>query len=484
MSPLRWVRALTGAALMLGLAAAPSSFARKRPAEVPPATSGLIDNVNGIAPAKNGGVERFSGLLISGDGRVERRLGVGEPRPERLLFRLDAKGQTLIPSFIAPHVRLMAAGIALMTLDLSETRSLADAQAKIADYARANTGRKWILGQGWDAARWSGTSAVPARLPFASDLDAASPSTPTFLVSADGELGWANSVAFKLAGISPDRAIASPMAGDAMQKVARVAPAPLPKDRDIAFDKVQRRYIALGYSTVTDMGTTIDDWQSYRRAGDRGALRLRIIGYAEGLGHMLTIAGPAPTPWLYDEHLKLNGVHFTLDGTLASGTAWMKGSPSPGPRIEGTRLRNQMSRAAMDGFQLVLSAHGDAAVVEGQMAFAEVAQTYGAGLRSRLETGATIGSDATLPLPPFQALAQIIKTSPDRGFATALAALTTRPGFDAFAEARIGALEEGQWADFLLIDRDISVQSPDDIAETRIAEQWIAGKRAWRRDDP
>ena len=31
---------------------------------------------------------------------------------------------------------------------------IADAQAKIADYARANTGRKWILGQGWDAARW------------------------------------------------------------------------------------------------------------------------------------------------------------------------------------------------------------------------------------------------------------------------------------------------------------------------------------------
>ncbi len=468
--------------LAVGAVLATPTSARKKQPEIPPAIIGLIDNVNGIAPGKNGGIERFTGLLIDKEGRVEHRLVAGELRPERLAFRLDAKGATLIPSFVAPRVRLMAAGVALITLDLSETRSLAEAQAKIADYVRANPGNKWILGQGWDASRWGSEG----RLPTAADLDAASPIAPALLLSADGELGWANSAALKLAGVPAAKALAAPMTSDIMQKLARAAPALFPKDRDIAFDKAQRRFVTLGYSAVTDMGTTIDDWQSYRRAGDRGALRLRVIGYADGVPNMLMIAGPGPTPWLYDDHLKLNGVHFALDGTRASGTAWTKATPSGGPRIESTRLRNQMSRAAMDGFQIALSAHGDAAVVEAQLAMAEIAESYGKALRLRLEQGGGPMGEATLPGSPFAGLARLMEASPQRpalSFADAFATMTARPAFDAFAEQRIGALEPGQWADFLLIDRDISTKTAQDIADTRLAEHWIAGKRAWREGE-
>jgi len=474
-------RLLGIAAIACAMLAIPVS-ARKRPPELPPATSGLIDNVNGLAQGKDGRIERFTGLLIDKEGRVARRLAAGEARPDRLTFRMDAKGETLIPSFVAPHVRLMAAGLALITLDLSDTRSLAEAQAKIADYVRANPSKKWILGQGWDAVRWGSGE----RLPTAADLDAVSPDIPALLLSADGELGWANSSALKLAGASVVKATAAPMTSDTMQKVMRAAPAPLPKDRDIAFDKAQRRFVTLGYSTVTDMGATIDDWQSYRRAGDRGALRLRIVGYADGVSNMLTIAGPGPTPWLYDDHLKLNGVHFALDGMRASGTAWNKAPPSGGPRIESTRLRNQMSRAAMDGFQIALSAHGDAALVEAQMAIAEIEESYGKVLRLRLENGDGPIGEATLPSSPFAALAKLMEASPPRpalSFTTAFSAMTARPAYDAFAEQRIGSLEPGQWADFLLVDRDITTASPDAIAVTKITEHWIAGKRAWREGE-
>lgn len=474
-------RLLGIAAIACAMLAMPASARKKQP-ELPPATTGLIDNVNGIAPGKDGGIERFTGLLIAADGRVERRLTAGEARPDRLAFRMDAKGATLIPSFVTPRVRLMAAGIALITLDLSGTRSLAEAQAMIADYVRSNPGKKWILGQGWDAVRWGSGE----RLPTAADLDAVSPDIPALLLSADGELGWANSSALKLAGASVVKATTAPMTSDTMQKVMRAAPAPLPKDRDIAFDKAQRRFVTLGYSTVTDMGATIDDWQSYRRAGDRGALRLRIVGYADGVSNMLTIAGPGPTPWLYDDHLKLNGVQFALDGTRASGTAWMKAPPSGSPRIESTRLRNQMSRAAMDGFQITLSAYGDAAIVEAQMAIAEIEQTYGKMLRLRLEGGEDIMKEATLPQSPFFALARLMQPSPQHyslSFADAFAAMTSKPAYSAFAEQRVGALEPGQWADFLLVDRDITTASPDVIAATKITEHWIAGKRAWREGE-
>lgn len=468
-------------AIACAMLAAPAS-ARKKLPELPPATIGLIDNVNGIAPGKDGGIERFNGLLIDKDGRIERRLFAGEARPDRLTFRMDAKGQTLIPSFVAPHVRLIDAGLALITLDLSGARSLAEAQAKIADYVRTNPGKKWILGQGWDVARWGDV----ARIPIAADLDVVSPDIPALLLSADGELGWANSSALKLAGASVVKATAAPMTSDTMQKVMRAAPAPLPKDRDIAFDKAQRRFVTLGYSTVTDMAATIDDWQSYRRAGDRGALRLRIVGYADGVSNMLTIAGSGPSPWLYDDHLKLNGVHFALDGTRASGTAWMKASPSGAPRIESTRLRNQMSRAAMDGFQIALSAHGDAAMVEAQMAIAEIEESYGKVLRLRLENGDGPIRETTLPQSPFLRLAQLIVSSQQRSplsFADAFAEMTAKPAYSAFAERRIGSLEPGQWADFLLVDRDITTASPDALAATKITEHWIAGKRAWREGE-
>ena len=31
---------------------------------------------------------------------------------------------------------------------------------------------------------------------------------------------------------------------------------------------------------------------------------------------MALIGGPGPSPWLYDDRLKMNGVKFTLDGAL------------------------------------------------------------------------------------------------------------------------------------------------------------------------
>ncbi|MGJ3627446.1 amidohydrolase family protein [Sphingomonas sp. MMS24-JH45] len=54
-------------------------------------------------------------------------------------------------------------------LDLSDTRSLEEAKAKIAAYAKANPDRRWILGRGWNQEAWG-----LGRFPTAADLDAVS----------------------------------------------------------------------------------------------------------------------------------------------------------------------------------------------------------------------------------------------------------------------------------------------------------------------
>ena len=57
---------------------------------------------------------------------------------------------------------------------------------------------------------------------------------------------------------------------------------PRPEDRDQALVEAQKVLLERGITAVVDMGTTIEDWQTYRRAGDLGTLYLRIIAYAAG----------------------------------------------------------------------------------------------------------------------------------------------------------------------------------------------------------
>lgn len=467
--------ALTASLLCAGV---PVSARKKQPAPPPAPSGGLVDNVNGLAIDGQGRLVRFSGLIIDEEGKVEQRLQPGEPRPSYPRYRLDGKGRTLIPSLVDGHISLMEFGLARLTLDLSGTTSLAQAQQAIAAYVAASPGRKWILGRGWDNARWGSATA-----PSAADLDAATGDTPAFLLSADGQRGWVNSAALRAAGLAR---VVGPLSASQTAQVQRVAPQPSAKDRDMALEKAQQFLLAAGVGTVADIGTSIEDWQSYRRAGDRGALRLRIAGYGRGIEQTLLIAGPEPTPWLYGGRLKLAGAAFRLDNA----------SPTPAaPRMDGTALRNQMSRAAMDGFQLVTTVQGGAARDEALAAYAEMALTYTGDRRWRLElpqggaVAATDGVIVTSPIAdqgaagsfapflspsPFAAMARVAAS---RSIAPALAAFTRLPSTAAQAERITGTLEPGSSADFLLIDRDISTIAPADIAGAQVLEHWLGGRR-------
>src|SRR3546814_3944012 len=95
----------------------------------------LIDNVNGYTLDEDNKVVRFNAMLIGDDGRVKNLLSRGDKGPKAVDFRLDGKGRTLIPGIIDAHGHVMGLGLAALTLDLSDTNSLQEAQAKIAAYA-------------------------------------------------------------------------------------------------------------------------------------------------------------------------------------------------------------------------------------------------------------------------------------------------------------------------------------------------------------
>lgn len=171
---------------------------------------------------------------------------------------------------------------------------------------------------------------------------------------------------------------------------------PRPEDRDQALAEAQRVLLAAGITAVADMGTTIEDWQTYRRAGDIGRLHIRVMAYAANADAMILIGGPGPTPWLYDDKLRLNGLALTLDGPLAARGALLKAPYTDLPtakvaaKLNDTQLKNLMSRAAMDNFQVAIEASGDKATGEVLTALDELTQTYKGERRWRIEWGDVI----------------------------------------------------------------------------------------------
>ena len=103
----------------------------------PAFADGLVDNVDGVTLDADGKVLRFTGLLITPDGHVARLMKQGEKRPDKLDWRADMKGKVLLPGFVDAHGHVVDLGLRALELDLSDTKSLDEAKAKIAAYIAA-----------------------------------------------------------------------------------------------------------------------------------------------------------------------------------------------------------------------------------------------------------------------------------------------------------------------------------------------------------
>ncbi len=443
--------------------------AQERPVPGEPAV--LIDNVNGVT-VESGRILHFTGLVIDKDGRVVARLAKDARRPARVAV-VDGRGATLLPGFMDAHVHVMGLGETLMQLDLSDTTSLADAQARIKDYAARQAGGGWILGRGWNQEKWG-----LGRFPTAADLDSIAGEVPVYLERVDGHAGWANTAAMRAAGITA--ATKAPEGGRierdakgqptglfvdrATDLITAKAPAPVPVELNRAFRLAQEALIARGITAVADMGTTAADWLTIRRAADAGELRIRIVSYAAGLPTALEVAGTGPTPWLYGDRLRMVGVKLYTDGALGSRGAWLKRpyADAPGqtglPFLSETELRNQMSRAAMDRFQLAIHAIGDRANAQVLDAIEELVPTYSGDRRWRIEHAQVIDpADVTRFGPGIVVSVQPTHQTSDRLMAEA------RLGPDRLAGAYAWSSLASAGA-HLALGSDTPVERPDVLA--------------------
>jgi len=516
----------------------------------------LIDHANGIQVDAAGHLQHFTGLLIGDDGKVLRMLKAGDPLP-KATTTVDARGQTLTPGFIDAHGHVIELGAHALQLDLVGTSSLADLQQRLRAYAAANPDAKWILGAGWNQELWP-----DKRFPTAADLDAVVPDRPVVLGRVDGHALVANSAAMKAAGVTPQTP--APAGGEienglfvdnAKELINRAVPAPADADLDRQLAKAQDILLGFGVTGVGSMSTALGDWNAMRRAGEAGKLNVRFMVYADEL-NLLKVA-PHPTPWLYDDRLRMVGIKFYADGALGSRGAWMKQPYSDQPGTTGNQLhsnaelRAMADTAAAAGFQIATHAIGDAANAQVISTYEWLDSKYGLNRRWRIEhaqivdcadlprigrahiiasmqpthqtsdrlmaekrvgldrlrcayawksmldTGAKLafGTDFPVESPnPFPGLAaavsrQDINGQPPGGwlpnerltFEQALHAYTRGAAYAGFAEDRIGSLDPGKWADFVILDRDISKATVPELYRTQVLETWVGGKRLWTR---
>jgi predicted amidohydrolase YtcJ len=137
----------------------------------------------------------------------------------------------------------------------------------------------------------------------------------------------------------------------------------------------------------------------------------------------------------------------------------------------------------------------DRLMAEKRMGLARLKCAY--AWQSMLKTGAKLafGTDFPVESPnPFPGLAAAISREDINGqppggwfpeqrlsFGQALRAYTRGAAYAGFAEEKIGALEPGKWADFVIVDRDISKASVPELYRAQVLETWVAGKKVWER---
>jgi len=117
--------------------------------------------------------------------------------------------------------------------------------------------------------------------------------------------------------------------------------------------------------------------------------------------------------------------------------------------------------------------------------------------QSVLKSGARLafGTDFPVESPnPFPGLSAAISRQDVNGqppggwipserltFEQALSAYTRGGAYAGFAEDRIGALEPGKWADFVIVDRDPTKVNPQELARTEVLETWVGGRKVWEK---
>lgn len=315
-------------------------------------------------------VDRSSGrILAAGDDHDVR------PLSGPLTETINLRGRVALPGFSDAHTHLVMYAESRLEVDLHDSRSEADAVARVAERAAVTPPGVWITGHSWNKNRWS-----PERFPSRASLDAVAPNHPVALTSYDYHSCWVNSAGLRVAGI--DRDTADPATGRIerdecgeptgmlfeMGATALVEGVIQPPSDEVVMAELRRVFGEFAARGVTS-AHNIEDARSLRlmmrlRAEGSALPRLLLYVHRKTLTDALALGLEAG---FGDDYLRFVGVKVFMDGALSSQTAAMldpyEGGAGLGLLTTGEEEMEHLAREALGGgVGLAIHAIGDRAV--------------------------------------------------------------------------------------------------------------------------
>jgi predicted amidohydrolase YtcJ len=287
---------------------------------------------------------------------------------------VDVRGAMVVPGFSDTHVHFVPAGFRLSSVKLRDAKTPEEFIARVKAYAATVEPGTWIIGGDWDHKLWGG------ELPRRDWIDSVTPDNPVWVHRLDGHMGFANSLAMRLAGVTREtgdveggtvvRDAAGAPTGifkdNAEALINDSVPAPPPELEDRALDTAMKYVAARGVTSVQNMGSW-SDLELFERAKKEGRLITRLYAVVplstwERLRDTVVARGHG------DDWVRIGGLKGFVDGSLGSHTAAMLEPFTDAPGDTGLLVNTPedlytwTSGADKSGLQVMVHAIGDRAI--------------------------------------------------------------------------------------------------------------------------
>ena len=426
----------------------------------------LVEGVQGYTLVGNR-LETFSGLVFEAGKVLEVGDAIGLRKKYSDATLVDGHGKTLLPGLIDAHGHVFDLGQETVEIQLEDTRSLSEAQARIRAYAAANAQRPWLLGAGWNQEIWK-----LGRFPWATELDAAEADKPVVLDRVDGHSKWLNSKALQVVGITRDTpdppggrierdAEGRPsgvLVDKAMLLVEKVIPKPSSADLRDALKAALGHMNSVGLTGVGDAGINAAQAAVYRQMADEGLLTVRVYAMIRDTGaDFRALSKQGPLIGYAHDTLNIRAVKLFADGALGSRGAALLAPYSDMPTQHGLlfmaepEMQSKIETALKAGYQVNIHAIGDAANHEVLDAFEGAFKDVGGReLRNRIEHAQVV---TPADIPRFKQLDLIASMQP-----------THATSDKNMAEDRIGAVRlKGAYAWRTFLDQGTRIAGGSDF---------------------